>query len=458
MLILIADAETGVRNSLAEFLKSDHEVILCEDGAQALAQLEKTSVDLVITDHSMPKLQGLELIKRGKVISPSTAFILMTARGSVEQAVDAIRAGADDYFMKPFELHEISHRIRRVEDLQTFKAENELKAEAGKGVSCLIGNSASIRSVKEFILKVAPVSSPVLLLGPSGSGKEVVAKAVHDSGNRFTRPFIAINCASQSEQLMESELFGHEKGAFMGATVSKPGKFELAKGGTIFLDEVGELSGALQAKLLHVLQENEFFRVGGVRQIKTDVRVIAATHRPLKEMVKSGRFREDLFYRLNVMIFELAPLAQRPEDIIPLVEFFWNKLTREIGRKVTLSPKAMQRLTDYSFPGNVRELQNVLARLIILGPHEGVIQAEGLPPEFYSLNVHHETTDSNAMMHSMGLTEHLEALEARLVKEAMAQAGHNQVKAAELLRITRGALQYKLKKYGIGHHPALQAA
>jgi DNA-binding NtrC family response regulator len=451
MVILVADDAPGIRNTLLQLLKKDHEVILCEDGEAALQVLEKRAVDLVITDHQMPKVSGIDVIRRGKEKAPGTAFLLMTAFGSIEQAVEAIRLGAEDYLLKPFDLSEIEHRIARIEDLKTWKAESALKEESATGSARLIGQSTALQRAREFIAKVAPVPSPVLLLGPSGSGKEVISKAIHESGPRAKRPFVAINCASLSEQLMESELFGHEKGAFTGAVAAKPGKFELAKGGTIFLDEIGEITPALQAKLLRVLQEKEFFRVGGVKQVMTDARVITATHRPLKEMVKQGTFREDLFFRLNVLSFELPPLAKRPEDIPPLIEFFWGRLTREFGKNLTLSPEALQVLHTYSYPGNVRELQNVLERLVVLGSESGSIDAGTLPLEFHSES---RTQMAGAggtpreLSSEKGLTEVLEECEARLVSQAMETTGHNQVKAAEILRITRGALQYKLKKYG----------
>ncbi len=449
MLILIVDDEPGIRKSLHQLLKNQHQVVQCEDGQAAYQTLEKTSFDLVITDNQLPGLSGLELIRRGKEISPATSFLLMTAFGSVEQAVEAIRLGADDYLMKPFDIAEIEHRVHRIEELQAWKNENTLRIEAARGADRLIGKSPAMNAAREFIKKVATAPSPVLLLGASGTGKEVVAKAIHESGPRSVRPFIAINCASLNEQLMESELFGHEKGAFTGANAAKPGKFELAKGGTLFLDEVGELGAGLQAKLLRVLQEREFFRVGGVRQIKTDARVIAATHRQIKEMVKSGHFREDLYFRLNVLTFELAPLADRPEDVPLLIDALWERLTRDMGKRYELPAETKHALRTYPYPGNVRELQNVLERLAVLAPPSGLISRENLPPEFSAVAPPSPLDQSQThRLGNAGLTERIEELEQSLIQQAMEQTHHNQVRAAERLKITRGALQYKLKKYG----------
>ena len=450
MLILIADVDAHVRNSLADFLKADHEVTFCEDGAQVLAELEKTAADLVIAGHDLPGPPSTELIRKGRELSPPTAFFLLVAPGRMGDAVAAIQAGVEDYLVMPVQGAELEHRVRRLEDLLSFRAENSIMGVEGAGISRLTGTSLAIRGAKEFVVKVAAVPAPILLLGPRGSGKETMAHAIHETSPARTRPFASINCANLSENQLESELFGNEIEA-------KPGKLELARNGTLFVDEIAELPGALQGKLLRVLQEKEFFRVGGVRSIQARARLIVATHRPLGEMVKTGTFREDLFFRLNVLTFEVAPLANRSEDIIPLIEFYWNKLTRELGRKSTPSPKALQRLTGYSYPANIRELQNVLERMIILGPEKGVVQAEVLPPEFYGLKVHDQGAHGKANV-GKGLTELLEDLEGRLVKDAMEQAGNNQVKAAEILKITRGALQYKLKKYSIGHHSHLEAA
>ncbi len=457
MLILVADDEPGIRTTLSEVLGERHETVVCDNGKDALALLEKRVFDVVITDHQMPGLTGLELIRKGRELSPDTSFLLMTAFGTVEQAVDAIRLGAEDYFLKPFDLDEIDHRIGRIEKLRAYQAERELISERATGAARLLGDSASMRSAREFVAKVTGVPSPVLILGPSGTGKEVLARAIHESGPRRDRPFVAVNCASLTEQLMDSELFGHEKGAFTGAIASRAGKFELAQGGTLFLDEIGELTQGIQAKLLRVLQEKEFFRVGGVRQIKSDARVVTATHRPIRERVSSGEFREDLYFRLNVLSFELAPLADRPEDIPLLLEHFWARATRELGRKVELSPDARETLCRHSYPGNVRELQNLVERIIVLGPERGAVTRAHLPAELRLAPAAPATGPAMPADYAKGLDHVLEELEGRIVRDAYEQCEGNQVRTAALLKITRGALQYKLKKYGIGPS-AVQAA
>jgi len=293
------------------------------------------------------------------------------------------------------------------------------------------------------------VNSPVLILGPTGTGKEVLAQSIHECSKRAQRSFVAINCASLNEQLIQSELFGHEKGAFTGATATKPGKFELANDGTLFLDEIGELSQDMQAKLLRVLQEKEFCRVGGVRNIKSGARVIAATHRDLKKMVKEGSFREDLYFRLNVLMFENLPLEKRKEDIAPLTRFFWGELSAELQRNSVLSLKAIDALGNYRFPGNIRELKNVLERLMVLGPKTGEIGPELLPPEFLGLTLGGTTEGDSFGMDldlSQGFSAAIEQIENQIIEKAMSQAGDNQVKAAALLKMARGTFQYKLKK------------
>lgn len=463
MVILIVDDEDGIRNSLRSVLKKRYELILCEDGDIALKELEKKAIDLVISDVQMPKLSGIDLLRKGKELSPETSFLIMTAFGSVEQAVEVIRLGADDYVMKPFDLTDIQHRINRIADLRSWKSETELKHTDEQGDTRLLGTSATIRAAKEFIHKVAEVDSPVLVLGPTGTGKEVIAKAIHESGPRGVRPFVAINCASLSEQLMESELFGHEKGAFTGAVTAKPGKFELAQGGTIFLDEVGELPPSLQAKLLRVLQEKEFYRVGGVRQIKADVRVIAATNRNLREMSKLGQFREDLFFRLNVLNFEMTALSERPEDIPVLIQHFWRKLTLEFGRELKLTQASLRCLSSYTYPGNVRELQNILERLIVLGGRKGDIDVPALPAEIRT-GINATPSSGSAApapqeeVYTRGLDCVLEQYEAQYLFQAMEDSSHHQAKAAELLKLSRPTLQYKLKKYGYKNPKDREAA
>lgn len=447
MQILIVDDEVHLRNSLAAVLSGTYQVQTCESGLVALELLKKTSFDLVITDHQMPGLTGLEFIKTAKELSPETSFMMMTAFGDVNQAVQAIRLGAEDYFLKPIEIPEFEHRVQRVLDMRKWRARLSAEKDNQKNHTRLLGNSAFVHNAKAFIDKVADAPAPVLLLGPSGTGKEVMAKSIHELSTRADMPFVGINCASLNENLIESELFGHEKGAFTGAVTSKPGKFELARGGTLFLDEIGELPLSLQAKLLRVLQEKEFTRLGGVKTIKSEVRVIAATHRDLKAMTQDGRFREDLFFRLNVLSFNLAPLVDRKEDLPEMIEFFWQKARMNSNSKAQLPENLLAALCTYSFPGNIRELQNILERLAVLGPRQGFIPASLLPPEISGASPNNVVPINVTNEESFGLDESLERLERKLIEDAMTKADGNQTQAAAILKISRGTLQYKLKKF-----------
>jgi len=452
MFILVAEDEVGLRTTLVGWLRKEHEVIATEDGAAALLEIEKRAVDLVISDNQMPKLSGFDLLRRTKEVSPSTSFLMMTGFGSIDQGIEAIRLGADDYLLKPFELAEIRHRVHRIEELRVWKAEKTLKQESSENSEFPRLKSAAARHAMDFVEKVANVASPVLLLGPSGAGKEVMARAIHRAGSRAGQPFVAINCASLTEQLMESELFGHEKGAFTGAITAKQGKFELAKDGTLFLDEMGELSLQLQAKLLRVLQEKEFYRLGGLRLIKANTRVVAATNRSLKQMVTAGTFREDLFFRLNVLCFELPPLRERRDDIPTLIHHFWNRLCKNMGSRAQLSPDAFRVLCEYSYPGNIRELQNTLERILVLGGANNDVGIENLPAEVRNTvgGVSAETPVAPDLS-ALGLIETLEKIERDLVIKALQEGDYSQARAASRLKITRGALQYKIKKYGLSH-------
>lgn len=448
MQILIIDDEVHLRNSLAAVLMDSFDVQTCESAVLALELLKKHAFDLVVTDHQMPGLTGLEFIKKAKEISPETSFMLMTAYGGVDQAVQAIQLGADDYFLKPFEISEFEHRVRRIFEIRKWRSRSHAEKELRTSSDRLIGNSQFVQEARAFVTKVSDSAAPVLLLGPSGTGKEVMAKSIHEASQRADMPFIGINCASLNENLIESELFGHEKGAFTGAVTSKPGKFELARGGTLFLDEIGELPLPLQAKLLRVLQEKEFSRVGGVKTIKSEVRVLAATHRDLKVMSQTGQFREDLFFRLNVLSFQLSPLKDRQEDLSELIAYFWEKARVSSNCKSQLSLELIRLLQNYSFPGNIRELQNILERLAVLGPREGFVPASLLPPEV--LGATKQTTplkSEDVLELDLGLDQNLENLERRLIEEAMKKSNGNQTQAAQILKISRGTLQYKLKKF-----------
>lgn len=447
MLLLIVDDDATIRRNLESFLKDKFTVETCENGLTALEKIRKKSFDLVISDNQMPGMTGMELLKKVRELSPSTTFVMMTAFGSDEESVNAIKLGADDYLTKPFSLAEANLRLSRLADLKTWSAQNILREQDGYGLKRLVGKSSAVQETKQFVTRVAAADAPVLIAGPTGTGKELLARAIHEVGPRAKGPFIAINCGALNENLIESELFGHEKGSFTGAIASKPGKFELAKRGTLFLDEVGELSLGLQVKLLRVLQEKEFYRVGGDRLIESDARIIAASHRSLPQMVEDGSFREDLFFRFNVLTHAMAPLSERREDLPLLIDHVLERLRLRTGKRVRLSVAARELISNYDFPGNIRELQNMLERLVVLNEQDAEIGETQLPPEVRS-GEDVARLGLNLSVPSGGLEQALEAYEKQIVLLAMAMAKHNQSDAARLLKVERTTLRYKLKKYG----------
>jgi two-component system, NtrC family, response regulator PilR len=380
MRILIAEDSEGIRNSLQELLKDKHEVLLAEDGAVALKILERTSIDVVITDNLMPNVSGLDLIRKGKVLSPSTGFVLMTAFASIEEGLEAIRLGADEYFTKPFQLQEILHRVGRIEELRLWKNEKERK-QALRDKERLVGTSPATLSTADFIKKAAASLDSVLLQGLNGTGKKTVARMIHHASPRCVQPLVTLRCASLNPKGLESEIFGTEKNSVPGVTTVEAGKCELANGGTLLLEAIDALPSELQAKLVPVLQRKEFHRIGASLHIKSDARFIATTHSPLKDLVESGTFNEDLFTCLNGLFFEIKPLSERLEDLPFLIENCWEKLAVEWGRRPTLSPEVMECLNTYPYPGNIRELENFLERLMILGATQTVIGLSSLPEE-----------------------------------------------------------------------------
>lgn len=451
MRILVVDDDSSVRTTLTEVFKDNYDVSSAISAEEAIELIDKHEFDVIITDNKMSGKSGIDLIREYKPQNPHTSFILITAYATVQQAVEAIKLGADDYMIKPFDIDEVEHRVQKAMSLNQLKRRAKLQSYKSLGFDRMIGDSQNIREAKEFIQKISDVDSNILILGPSGAGKEVMAQTIHETSTRSGQPFVAINCATFSEQLIESELFGHEKGSFTGATTQKLGKFELASDGTIFLDELGEMPIELQSKLLRVLQEKEFTRIGGTKNIKTRARVLAATNRDLKKMVSEGTFREDLYFRLNVLNFELKPLNERKEDILPLSTFLWESLRKEVKRDSSLAPATLDKLQDYSFPGNIRELKNILERMMVLGPKTGEVTPDYLPTDIVpkksiSRNLEQETIGDDLDL-SLGLNHLIDTLERKAVEEAMRRSGNNQVKAADLLQIKRGTLQYKLKKY-----------
>ncbi len=445
--VLIVEDKASMARMLHQlFASKGHEVTVASDGAEAMAKIQSADFHLVITDLKMPNGDGLHVLQAVKAKSPSTIVLIMTAFGTIENAVEAMRLGAFDYLLKPFSIAEIELKVEKALEQQRLQAENAyLKETIRTGFGRLIGSSGAMQQVYGFIQKVAPSAAPVLILGESGVGKELVARAIHDTGPRADRPFIAVNCAALSEGLIESELFGHERGAFTGAVTQKKGRFELADGGTLFLDEIAELSPALQAKLLRVLQEGEYERVGGHQTLRVDVRVIAATHRDLTRAIESGQFREDLYYRVNVLSVTVPPLRERPDDLPALVEHFLARAAAAMHKSVTIAPEVLALLQRYRWPGNIRELENVIERAMVLtdGP---AIRATDLPKEVTGLSGEAAQAFSDP---NLPLDEKMARLEQEAIRQTLEAVGWNQTQAAKLLGIKRSSLQYKMKRYGL---------
>jgi DNA-binding NtrC family response regulator len=444
--VLVVDDKQGMRDMLAAVLRDrGHEPTCCASGEEALTALETRPYDLVLTDLRMGDVGGMEVLEAVRRRSPDTPVIVMTAYGSVSQAVDAMRLGAFDFVEKPFSVESIEARIEHALQGGRLRTENErLREELRQRYGEMIGGSPSMRQVYRVIDKVAGTRTPVLILGESGTGKELVAREIHRRSDRAAEAFVPINCAALPETLLESELFGHERGAFTGAVGTRKGKLEAANAGTVFLDEVGELAPALQVKLLRFLQDQVFERIGSNRPIGLDVRLIAATNRDPAKSLEDGSLREDFYYRLNVVSVGLPPLRQRREDIPALVEFFLERYCRETHRKVGMGPDVLSALLEYDWPGNVRELENMIERLVVLadGPE---IQIEELPERLRPALV---TTLPKGRA-EIGLTERVELFERAQIAEALRSSAGNQTRAADVLGIRRTSLQYKLKKYGL---------
>jgi len=444
--ILIVDDEKNYLVVLQALLAdSGYEVLTAQTGPQALALAAEEEPDLVITDMRMPQMTGLDLIGRLKTRFSEMPMIVMTAYGTVENAVEAMKAGATDYISKPFENTELLLTVQKALKVRRLLFQNRLLKEELKGYGEIIGDSMAMRQVYALIDKVAATKATVLLTGESGTGKELIARAIHVRSPRSDEPFVAVNCMALTETLLESELFGHEKGAFTGATSRRKGRFELAHGGTLFLDEVGEMSPSLQVKLLRVLQERSFERVGGNQALSVDVRIVAATNRDLTQAVEAGQFREDLFYRLNVVRIDVPPLVQRREDLPALVAHFVNKYAAEVGRPAPkVDKQAMELIYSHSWPGNVRELENAIERAVILA-------GESITPGDLPLEIRPgQAAAATELPQDMSLNEAVDDLERRMILRALSEAGGVAAHAAEALGLTKSNLAYKLKKYGIG--------
>jgi two-component system, NtrC family, response regulator AtoC len=445
--ILIVEDEAKMRRLLELNLGEDGFTTLSAGDAESgLKHLRESTVDLVVTDLKLPGMNGLEFLQAIKRQNATLPVVVMTAFGTVETAVEAMKAGASDYVLKPFSLTEMRMVIHKELDVRNLREENRSLREAlGKRYAHpnVVARSAKMQEVLATVDRVAPTNSTVLLGGESGVGKDLIARAIHEKSRRAAGPFIKINSTAIPENLLESELFGYEKGAFTGANASKPGKFELADKGTLFLDEIGDVPPAIQVKLLRVLQEREFERLGGTRTVKVDVRLIAATNRDLREALEQGTFREDLYYRLNVVPIDIAPLRQRKEDIADLVNLFIARFAGDSGKPVeSITPEAMQILVNYHWPGNVRELQNIIERACALA--KGVV----LKVEDIHLDVRpSRTVNGTGNFLPEGMT--LEQWEDEMIRESLRRANGNKSRAARLLGLSRNALRYRLSKIGI---------
>jgi len=447
--ILVVEDGQSQREMLRDFLEEEgFPVSDAENGESALTKLREDHFDLVLTDYKMPGMDGMALLQAAKQLNPEVDVVVMTAFGTVEMAVRAMKAGASDYISKPIDLDELQLLIERISGQRTIVRENKMlrKELRGKEVTPeqIIFRSVAMEAVINLSGRVAQSRATVLIQGESGTGKELIARLIHDLSPRFEKPMTIVNCAALPETLLESELFGHEKGAFTGATGNRLGRFEEADGGTLFLDEIGELTNTVQVKLLRFLQEREFQRIGGNRTFHSDVRVISATNRDLEDRMKGGLFREDLFYRLNVVGITIPPLRERREDLTPLMDHFLKRFSAENNRKIKgVSSKARDLLMKYNYPGNVRELENILERAVVIARGD-TIETADLPFSAVEGN-----GAGNRNWKQGTLKDAMAFLEQEMVQDAMAETGNHQTRAARILGISERMLRYKLKKYGL---------
>jgi two-component system response regulator PilR (NtrC family) len=450
--ILVVDDDQGMREFLEIMMtREGYRVVTAGDAGKALSRCRKETFDLIITDLKMPKMDGIGFLKEVKQLSPETMVILITAYASGETAVNAMKEGAYDYLEKDFAIEDLKRIVRNALAGKEVKRDDALflkEVEEAVGFGNMIGNSREMLKVYATIKKVADTPANVLILGESGTGKELVARAIHDNSSRQKMPFVVINCGGIPENLLESELFGYIKGSFTGAYADKAGLFEIAHGGTVFLDEITQLPRLLQVKLLRVVQEKTFRRIGGADDIHVDVRIISATNQNLAETVKTGSFREDLYYRLNVIPIHLPPLRERKEDIPVLTTYFIEKYSHEFGKEIkTISAYALELLIQYPFPGNIRELENIIERSIALETSniilpENLIMTKGLGDKGY-IPIY-EMSDIG-----LDLNDELAKFEKRLIEQALEKAGGSKSRAAELLKISYDSLHYRSEKLGI---------
>ena len=458
--VLIVDDEPNLRKILsAQLTRDGYDAMTAEDGEQGLALLAEHHIDLVITDLKMPKVDGMTLLKRALALEPELPVVVITAHGTIDTAVEALKLGAFDFVTKPFDKDEVRQIVAKALKTRELSGADATAAPSGGGVRFgIIGASPGIIDLYAVLERVADTPTTVMITGESGTGKELVARALHEHSGRKDKPFIKVNCAAIPKELIESELFGYERGAFTGAVASKPGRFELANGGTLFLDEVGEIPVEMQVKLLRALQESEFERVGGIKTIRVDVRLVAATNRDLKKLLAGGNFREDLFYRLNVVPIRLPALRERTSDIPLLVEHFLTKFNERLKKRVEgVETEALEALVAYPWPGNIRELENVIERAVLFCDTQR-LRASDLSPEIRGIpamaNVPMPEADLQvALAGEGGLKEHVKVamsrLERELVSRALQQTTGNVTHAARLLKISRKGLQLKMKELGL---------
>jgi DNA-binding NtrC family response regulator len=458
--ILVIDDEESIRDLLKDFLEAKgFQIALASDGESGLNLLKEDTFDLFLLDLMMPGMSGLDVLRERAAIKIDVPSIVITAHATVQTAVEAVKLGAFEYITKPFNLEELYLVIKKALDVSSLQEENtSLKKELEKKASFnkraldkIIGKSAPIQNVIQFIEKIADTDSTVLITGESGTGKELVAKSIHSHSSRSKKPFVPLNCAAIPKEILESELFGHEKGAFTGAISTRIGRFELANNGTLFLDEIGELAPSLQVKLLRVLQEREFERVGGIKTLRVDVRIIAATNRNLEKAVEDGTFREDLYYRLNVIPLRLPPLRKMREDIPLMVEHFITQMSRRKGKEApTISDEAMQCLSSYKWPGNVRELENLVERMLILKEGE-VVSPDDLPERLIDKQQAQRVANAVQVLSRDGvdLNMMLDDIENNMIVQALELSKGVKSKAAGLLGLNRTTLIEKMKKKAI---------
>jgi DNA-binding NtrC family response regulator len=448
--ILVVDDEPGARQSLEVILEDDYQVVSVGSGQEALQTLQRLPVDLILLDVNMPDMDGLEVLRKIKEQDEEVDVIMVSALNLARKAVDAIKLGAYDYITKPYEPEDILSTVARVVSKRNLHKELDFlrkEVEVSRGFDEIISQNKRMLEIFQLVQKVAYTSTNILITGESGTGKELIARSIHRQGNRKSGPFVAINCAAIPSELMESEMFGHEKGAFTGAHTRTIGKFEYANGGTLFLDEISALRSDLQAKLLRVLQEREIERIGSNRPIRVDIRVISATNTNLEDAVAQGKFRQDLYFRLNVVPLPMPPLRERKEDIPLLANHFLNKFNIAFNKKVRgFSEKALDVLLRYHWPGNIRELENLTERIVVLSPNDEPIDLKAIPLEIL-MDSGQDIEDLESK--KGGLIKIREAFERRVILNVLEATKWNQTEAAKILKVNRNTLLQKAKQLGV---------